>query len=89
MQAKGDGDVVGGQDCSVQITSTQAPSDSAKAPSKAGFVSVSIPASQKGMKHVTLASFTNMNEVRLGAQMGGQPCGVGIDNVSYEIWGKC
>ena len=89
IQAPDDENTVGGQDCLVTITGTQPPSTSPQAPSRAGYLSVAIPASQKGMKRVTLAGFTDMNEVRFGAQMGGQPCGVGIDNVSYELWGTC
>ncbi|MDI1485267.1 MAG: hypothetical protein OHK93_000404 [Ramalina farinacea] len=92
IQAADDENAVVGQDCLVTITGTQPPSTSPQAPSRAGYLSVAIPASQKGMKQVTsaaLTAFTNMNEVRFGAQMGGQPCGVGIDNVSYEIWGTC
>lgn len=89
IQARDDENAVGGQDCIVTITGMQPSSTSAQAPSKGVYLSVAIPASQKGMKQVTLAGFTNMNEVQFGAQMGGQPCGVGIDNVSYEIWGTC
>ena len=81
--------VVGGQDCTVTITGTQSPSTSAQAPGRGGYQVVAIPASQQGMKQVTLTGFTDMNEVQFGAQIGGQPSGVGIDNVSYEIWGTC
>ena len=89
IQAAGDENAVGGQDCTVTIAGTQSPSTSAQAPGRAAYMAVAIPASQKGMKQVTLAGFTDMNEVQFAAQMGGQLCGVGIDDVSYEIWGKC